>query len=311
MSPVGIWPYCGSAPRRGPTLHRRASATALVALLAVGCQPAPSSWLSPAHPPDDPPPALPDADNPLMLTRGGQPAAAPAAAPPAPRVVYELAVLHVLAPREPAALDKVWNFLREDLLDSETRLRLSRNGLRVGVGHVRDWEAIRAALDSIEDHRVLNSAPLSVPVGFPLSLELDTQPRDQTLFCVEADGILSGSTWPASRNVIRVTYAPDPHDVQRILLLAVPEVHQQRDGWEWIRTEAGLWQVPRRSTETFSAAGFAVTLDPGEFVLIAPSEQARIAGLLGRAFLTRTIEGREYCSCVFLRPQARQVGQHE
>jgi hypothetical protein len=229
-----------------------------------------------------------------------------------PRLVYELAVLHVLIPREKeAAMEKVWNFLREDALDAETRLRLGQNGIRVGVGHAQWWDPIKAALDAIEDHRVTFATPIRVPVGFPLSLELDSEPRDQTLFCVGRDGILSGSTWPESRNVLRVAYAPDPRDADRILLQAVPEVHQKRDGWEWVRTESGLWQVPKQSMQSFDAAGFFVTLDPDEFVLIAPSANSGIYGLLGGAFLTRESEGQYYNSYVFLRPEARHVGQHD
>ena len=91
----------------------------------------------------------------------------------------------------------------------------------------------------------------------------------------------------------------------------VPEVHQRQTGWEWVRTEAGLWEVPRQSKQTFHAAGFALTLSPGEFVLVAPSENSRIYGLLGRAFLTRECEGRHYNSYVFLRPETRHVGQDD
>jgi hypothetical protein len=201
--------------------------------------------------------------------------------------------------------------LREDVLDDETRLRLRQNGLRVGVGHAQWWEPIKVAMEAIEDHRVTFATSIRVPIGFPLSLELDSEPREQTLFCVGSDGVLSGTTWPDSRNVLRVVYGPDPRDAERVLLLAVPEVHQRREGWEWVRTESGLWQVPRQSMQRFEAAGFTLPLGPGEFVLVAPSENARIVGLLGQAFLTRASEGRRYNSYVFLRPEARQVGQHE
>jgi len=219
-------------------------------------------------------------------------------------------VLHVLIPRDHAgAAAKIWNFLREDALDAETQQRLRQNGVRVGVGHTQWWEPVKAALDAIDDHRVTFATPLRVPAGFPLSLELDSEPREQTLFYVGADGILSGGTWPRSRDVLRVTYAPDVRDLRSIVVYVVPEVHQEQDGWEWVRTESGLWEVPRQAKQTFDAAGFALTLAPGEFALLAPSGNSHIYGLLGGAFLTRTCEGRQYDSYVFLRPEARQIGQ--
>jgi hypothetical protein len=111
--------------------------------------------------------------------------------------------------------------------------------------------------------------------------------------------------------VLRVTYGPDIQDADRIVLRVVPEVHQKQDGWQWLRTEAGLWQVPRQAMRAFDAAGFALTLAPGEFALLAPNENAQVYGLLGGAFLTRESQGRHYRSYVFLRPEARHVGEYD
>ena len=281
----------------------------LFLLASSGCElasPRQSSSLTPAGEPET---EIADADTGFTLVRADQ---AEQIVLEPPRLVHELAVLNVLVPQgREDAMKKIWNFLREDVLDDEVRLRLGHNGLRVGVGHARWWEPIKAALDAIDGHRVTFATSIRVPVGFPLSLELDSEPRAQTLFYVGSDGILSGSTWPDSRNVLRVTYAPDPRDADRILLHAVPEVHQRRDGWEWVRTESGLWQVPRQSMQTFDAAEFVVTLRPGEFALLAPSADSRIYGLLGGAFLTRLCEGQGYNSYVFLRPEVRHVGQHD
>jgi len=279
------------------------------ALLSAGCQPAAPNWYRPEQPVPERTTETEDADTGFTLVRADhlqQQFVEP------PRLVYELAVLHVLVPQgQEAAMEKVWNFLREDALDADTQLRLRQNGLRVGIGHAQWWEPIKLALEAIEDHQVSFEAAVRAPAGFPLSLELDSEPREQTLFYVGSDGILSGDTWPDSRNVLRVAYAPDPHDADRIMLLAVPEVRQKRNGWEWVRTEAGLWQVPRQAMQSFDTAGFVVTLSPGEFALVAPSEAAQVYGSLGGAFLTRQSQERHYSSYVFLRPEARHVGQHD
>jgi hypothetical protein len=302
---VRRWPGCD----RSRSLWTRGPAIGLLLSVCASCEYASPAWLAPAEDVTEAHTALPEGDTGFTLVKRELPEET---APQPQRLVYELAVLHILVPQgQQAAAEKVWNFLREDGLDAETRLRLQQNGLRVGVGHARDWEPIRLAMEAIEDHRVTFATPIRVPVGFPLSLELDSEPREQTLFYIGPDGILSGSTWPDSRNVLRVTYAPDLHDADRIRLFAVPEVHQRRDGWEWVRTEAGLWQVPRQSMQTFDAAGFVLTLSPGEFALLAPSANAQIRGLLGEACLTRKSEGRRYNSYVFLRPEARHVGQQD
>lgn len=281
----------------------------LPAVFVAGCQ---LHGRQPGGPPDlDPAPTaeLPEADQTFALVpaESSRPLE-----PPPTRLVYQLAVLHVLVPHEQQpAMEKIWNFLREDAFDADTRLHLSRNGLRVGVGHVQWWEPIKATIDAIEGHQVLFTSAIRVPVGFPLALELDQEPHDQTLFVLGSDGVLSGGFWPESRNVLRVSYGPDRRDLERIVLVAVPEVHQQRRGWEWVRTEAGLWQVPRQTTESFADSSFTVTLAPGEFVLLAPSENAGRFGVLGRAFLTRRSRGRAYDSYVFLRPEASRIGPQD
>ncbi len=281
----------------------------LLVAACAGCKSGAPGRPPPGQPQAEAAPEIQDADTGITLVRADH--AAPRKAEP-PRLAYELAVLHVLVPQEQeAAMEKIWNFLREDVLEAQTDLRLRQNGLRVGVGHAQWWEPIKAALEAIEGHQVTLETSLRVPAGFPLSLELDSEAREQTLFCVGSDGMLSGSTWLDSRNVLRVTYGPDLRDADRIVLLVVPEVHQKQDGWRWVRTEAGLWQVPRQALRAFDAAGFVLTLGPGEFVLLAPSDQARVYGLLGGAFLTRELQGRHYRSYVFLRPEARYVGGHD
>jgi hypothetical protein len=284
-------------------------ATALFLLASYGCQTPAPTGSEPAEPSAKAVAGSPADDSAFTLVNADETAQV---SPQAPRLVHQLAVLHVLVPEQgEATVEKIWNFLREDAFDAETESRLRQNGLRIGVGHAQWWAPIKTALDGIDDHRVTFEGTVRVPVGFPLSLELDSEARGQTLFYVGSDGILSGGTWPDSRNVLRVSYVPDVHDADNVVMQVVPEVHQRQSGWKWVRTEAGLWEVPRQSKQTFQAAGFVLTLSPGEFVLVAPSENSRIYGLLGRALLTRECEGRHYNSYVFLRPETRHVGQDD
>jgi len=222
--------------------------------------------------------------------------------------------LNVLLVRVPRArrheVAKVWSHLDEDFLDSARLLQVRRNGIRVGVGRVEQWGAIKSALDSVPEQQARALDPLRLPLEYPLALELDDEPREQDLFVVDSDGVLSGGTWRASRNVLCVSCGLDPYERQRAQLSVVPEVRQRQPGWEWIRTEAGLWQLPKHGGQAFPAAGFTVGLEPGQFVLIAPSENADTAGLIGSAFLAKTTEGKRWDSYVFLRPVIDYGDQH-
>ncbi len=219
-----------------------------------------------------------------------------------------LRVVKLQVPRGDRSLtEDVWKHLREDAVDGETALRLRRNGVRIGVGRADWWTPVRDALRAIPSRRIDELEPVRLPPAFPLGLEVDSEPSDQTLFFVGEDGVLSGDTWPESRNVVRVLYAVDERHRGRIHLQCVPEVHQKRSGFRYVRTDAGVWQVPRGGGRDFPAAGFTVSMDRGEYLLIAPTERADATGTIGAAFLTEAGDGQRFDTLLFLRPEFTDV----
>ncbi len=228
------------------------------------------------------------------------------ARPSNPRVI-DFAVFQAQVPVEGnAAMKAAWTHMRETLFDRATAVRLHENGLRVGVGNAGWWPAVKQALEQIEGCRVSRSEPIRVPVDFQLSLELDSEPREQTLFVVGRDGVLSGGTWPESRNILRVVASP-PRSDGSLRIDVTPELHQRLEGWETVRSESGLYEVPRQNRVSFDSAAFALDLAADEYVLIA-AEDGRQGGVIGGAFLTRAIDGRAYASYVFIKPYAVALG---
>lgn len=234
-------------------------------------------------------------------TRGIAPAA------PSSTVV---AVLHVQIPAHDAAsASNVWTHFNESRIDEEHARRLRANGIRVGVAHVSAFEPVRELLNTFARQRVSQTAPVNVPAGYPMLLEMDTEPRDQTIFCVAGDGLLSGGTWAASRSVIRLSYVPQSRESRRVRFVATPEIHQRAEGYRWVRTEAGEMQTANERCTVFTAATIELLLSADEFVLIAPSETIGVSGLIGGAVLTQQVEGETYHSYLFLRPEVANVAQ--
>jgi hypothetical protein len=210
----------------------------------------------------------------------------------------------VRVPRDKRALfDKAWNYLRTDVLDSATTLRLQQNGLRVGVGHEQWWEPIRAIIESIDGQLTAQPAPWRLPPRFPLYLELTEAPREHTLFCIGFDGVLSGDTWPNSRCALQLSYVRDPVRPDHVRTTLVPVVRRLQPGRRLMPTETGTWQVPRYDGRVFDAAGMAVSLGPGEFVLVAPHESADVAGMIGDTLLSQVSDGQRYDQYVFVKPE--------
>jgi hypothetical protein len=215
----------------------------------------------------------------------------------------ELRVIHLHYPhtqRERA--ERIWEPIREDVVDTETALRLRKNGFRVGIGHERDWDAIRSTLDLIPDCTSNVAQPVKLVSGLPLDLQLDNEPREQTIFYVGRDGMLAGDTWPDSRNVLRLVHQLDPRVATQVHLSIVPVVNQEIKGWRWVRTEAGVAQVPKRAGQTYPDVAFSTPLDEGEFLVIAAGERSDVKGIIGRAFLTVQSTNNWQDSILFIEP---------
>lgn len=294
---------------RGKWLGVRGVPLVFILVAAVGCDPATVALWNPAPPPARAAASPAPADPPLTLVPAGPDGYG--SAPSVQRLDVVLNVLHVRVPRAARAQARpVWNHLREDVVDAALGERLARNGLRIGVGSAPAWSAVKAALDAIDGAQAAALDPVRVPAGYPLALELDTRPREQTLFFVADDGVLTGETWPHSRNVLRVHYELNREHPETVRLVVVPEVRQRLEGWRWVRSEAGLAQVPQYGGRAFGAAGFALDLAPGQFLMVAPGEQADTYGLVGGAFLTCEDPEQRTDSYVFLRADVNHVAQH-
>ncbi len=222
-------------------------------------------------------------DNPIAAAEAAQ----------ARQVVFNFLVVH--APQAARArLRPIWNYARDDALASDVRLRLRQNGFRVGVGSMRDWAPMKAALDAVDGTFSGEPKRWAIPQHHTVNIRLDRDPLDQTLFAVTADGQLSGGTWRDSYGGVQMSYARDPLAAERAVVTLLPVVMQHQRGWRAIRTESGLPRVPDFAGRVFTDAGWQVGLGPGEFVLIAPHETADVGGLLGTQLMTMEDEGLDY-----------------
>lgn len=293
----------GCRPRRG----RVRPVWIVVVLLSSGCRNGARPWAGLAADDAHPPTGLRDAETAFTWHRSDPEPLVERA--PETRIDVLLRVLYVQVPRSQRDQTAgVWDHLREDALDSETRRRLHRNGVRVGLGRTERWDTIKDRLNEIAGYRVHEFPPLRTPPEVPLALEFDVEPVDHTIFYLDGDGILSGDTWPASQRVLRVTYTLDTRDTHRVFLSVVPEIRRQLDP-EWSYTEDGWTTGPRRTGRAFAAAAFAVALEPNEFVLLAPGEKADLFGLVGGAFLADRVDNQPYDSYVFLRTDIAHVNE--
>lgn len=213
-------------------------------------------------------------------------------------------ILHVQTPRAARdQLNRVWDLVREDSVDSETAVRLYSNGVRMGVGQIARWDAIKDIFNATEKSRVYELPPMHNPPGVPLGLHLDATPRDQTIFFLDDDGILTGDTWPASQKVLRLTYEPDPLQRDSVRLMVVPEIRQELPPALTYTTTEGWATGRRREGRAYGSAAFEIPLSTEEFVMVGPGEKADVFGMVGGAFLTGLVNDERYDTFVFIRAE--------
>lgn len=224
---------------------------------------------------------------------------------PARSLTPVLVPLHVEIPASEQQLFRtLWSHVREDVLPADVSSRLRANGVRAGVGLVRTWDSVRAALDSAPGRLVHDTPSVALPPRFPVMIELDAEPRDQTLFLVSDEGELRGKTWQASRNVLRLAYLPDAQRDARMLLNVTPTVWQPEGPDEQDAASISLpeWLgSPAPRFTPLAEASFTLALSAGEYLLVGPSDNADVPNLLGRTFLTANADGRVVYTLLFLK----------
>jgi hypothetical protein len=196
---------------------------------------------------------------------------------------------------------KIWNHVDELNVDPRLSPLLARNGLRIGVAEADAWPAIQAVLDANQARA--SRRQQAVQSGYPLVLNVGDVHDGETFFFYDADGQLHGSAFPPGEKYVLVDYAVDPQRPAKVTLRITPEIHCESQDKRWTQ-EGGVYQEkPRYQGRMFSELTAMVSLEPGQFLVIGPSELADLDFLLGSRFLEHDQGGVRYETLLFARPQ--------
>lgn len=233
--------------------------------------------------------------------------------PPEPKVLTLQVEFSVLRARVPEGVfsrsPRIWNHLDGEVIPAETARLLALNGFRTARGRVDAWMPIKALLDSEKDVTSTQSK-LRASNGFPLILELDSEPRDRTFFLFRPSGHLAGADYPQSVSSFRVEYTVPPTAPSELVVEVMPEIRLTEtrrpppmtvDEFLGPRTEQ-ISRVIRELT-------FKMQLAPEEFFVIGPSESVHSGHRIGALMLCEEQEGRRYESMYFVTPRVVSTGR--
>ncbi len=204
---------------------------------------------------------------------------------------------------------QVWNQLDEQCIGADRVVLLKRNGLRVGVGTPEAWQPIHTVLNDISDTMVYRESANFNP-GI-VSLPISEGPDDQHVFFFRSDGSIAGWSFPASHNVLTVSHQPDTDDPNAVRLKIVPEIRQSARKLEWSKRRGRVVRVPQYHGRVLHELAVTITLPEGRFLAIGPSKETELTSVVGRALLTREVDGKRYESIFFLTPRIIRQGVHQ
>jgi len=199
-------------------------------------------------------------DNPFAITLApGSPVVAPGVAIKA----VQFDVLQVQAPLgEFSRSQKIWGHLDEQAVGVETQMILQRNGLRLGVGSRESWPPVHAILQAVS-RRIVRTLPPSPPNSLSVSLQLNGEPLDQTVFFYRPNGTLWGSSFPGATDVFRITWEFNSDNIEQVVVYITPEIRQEQSGVTAKSTPLGVALVPVYVGKVFDKLACRLVVSPG------------------------------------------------
>lgn len=197
---------------------------------------------------------------------------------------------------------KVWNHVDELQIDPVLSALLHRNGIRMGVASASSWPALRALFS--EEGAKVGRVRRVVQSGVPLWLGLERIVEDEPIFFYGSDGRLAGKTFEKGTKCLRIDYQVEYADDLQVTLTVTPEIQDEETSIHWRPSEQGYYLSVENERRVFNELRSSWTLGPSDFLVIGPSDAARLDQLLGSRLLTRQTQGDRFdmILCVTPRP---------
>ena len=197
---------------------------------------------------------------------------------------------------------KLWNHVDELRVEPGQSVLLGRNGIRVGVAPADAWPAMQAVLEAHGARATRRQH--AVQPGYPLTLDIGDVREGETVFSYDGQGGLKGRTFGAGQKYIHLDYVVEADDPPRVLLRVTPDVHVRSADRRWQEEEEGAYvEKPVDGGHSYTELSAAVSLTPGQILVIGPGPQAEMAHLLGNRFFERIEAGVRYETLYFATPQ--------
>ena len=248
-------------------------------LSVTGCPPAPQMPPpSPAQPPSMRGKAR------TMTQRGlGSASASNAAAANVP-VQFQVELYQLSVPFGTVSRnEQFWKRVDEQSVDVATYDVLFKNGIRVGLAPIAEWDYFRRIM---AQHPTFTKANTLVGVeGRPVELPMRKDVRSQEIFYFDASGELQGSSFDQSENVITMSFQPAPRKPQTMRIALCPVVRATRKHLEYSSLNNEMGELKYTASQRLYDMNLRTDVPVDQFLIVAPSPQSTWPTSIGNAFL--------------------------
>jgi hypothetical protein len=177
--------------------------------------------------------------------------------------------------------EEFWKHVEEQRLDPATYDLLLKNGVRVGVAPNDDWDYFRDILQ--ENHAVATSGVATANGGGTVDLTMKDSVPVEDIFYLDDIGDLHGRTYEHCKNVLGISFWPEPRHPGEVQLRATPTIRSLRTYLEYsvLNNESEIQEV---RPEHLYDLNLRVVIPPDSFLVIAPSRESKWSTTLGNTF---------------------------
>jgi hypothetical protein len=204
---------------------------------------------------------------------------------PAPvRELFRIDVYQFTAPLGSLGRNEdFWKRIDEQCVDVGTYDLLFKNGLRVGVAPMSEFDGIRKHIDADAS---CHSLSVTGTVAKQVQLETRKDLVEENIFHFDSSNEPIGRTYERCTNMINLSFEPTPRKPGSVRVKLCPMVRSARTQLEFtlLNDERELqWVNP----EAIYDLNLRVDIPPDTFFILAPSSDADRLTSVGHAFLTQ------------------------
>lgn len=253
-------------------------------LLAAGCPPTPQQPTAAPDKAELAAPAEAQRDQKLVANQDSRPEEPlPQDAPPPVGVIIHLQVYELLVPYGAVSQNEAfWKRINEQVVSVEVADRLWRNGVRIGEAPAAEWPYFKSIID--QNPAMARQTTHTAREAKDIEIPVRSEEPFLNLFFFSEDGLV-GRSYERCVSGLSLSFQPTPRKLGSVRVALTPYVRSVRRHLEF--SGNAEWRTIDYVTPEFIYdLNLRADIPLDSFIVVAPSTEARVTGIIGGHFLT-------------------------